>query len=70
MGFTCSIKFNGTSLINIISTTTEADSEEFVDDVDSNYPVNSVYSNNGDIVCNDEKSVSEDSNNESVRSKH
>ena len=70
MGFTCSFTFNGTSPTNITSTTTEADTEEFVDDVNSEYPVNSVYSNNGDIDIDDEESVLKDSDNKSVRSEH
>ena len=68
--FTCSFTFSGTSPTNITSTTTEADIEEFADDVNSEYPVNSVYSNNGDIDINDEESVLEDSDNESVRLEH
>ena len=52
---------------NITSTTTEADTEEIADDVNSEYPVNSVYSNNGDIDSDDEESVLEDSDNELVR---
>lgn len=55
---------------NITSTTTEADTKEFVDDVNREYPVNSVYSNNRDIDIIDEESVLEDSGNESVRSEH
>lgn len=55
---------------NITSTTTEADTKEFVDDVNREYPVNSVYSNNRDIDIIDEESVLEDSDNESVRSEH
>ena len=70
MGFTCSFTFDGTSPKNITSTTTEADTEEFVDDVNSEYPVNSAYSNNGDIDIDDVESVFEDSDNESVRSEH
>ena len=70
MGFTCSFAFNGTSPTNITYTTTEAHTEEFVDDVNSKYPVNSVYSNNGDIDIDDEESVLEDSDNKSVRSEH
>ena len=49
---------------------TEADTEEFADDVNSEYPVNSVYSNNGDIDIDDEESVLEHSDNESVRLEH
>ena len=70
LGFTCSFTFSGTSPTNITSTTTEADIEEFADDVNSEYPVNSVYSNNGDIDINDEESVLEDNDNESVRLEH
>ena len=55
---------------NITSTTIEADTEEFLDDVNNEYPVNIVYSNNGDIDIDDEESVLEDSANESVRSEH
>ena len=67
LGFTCSFTFSGTSPTNIRSTTTEADTEEIADDVNSEYPVNSVYSNNGDIDSDDEESVLEDSDNELVR---
>ena len=49
---------------------TEADTEEFADDVNGEYPVNSVYSNNGDIDIDDEESVLEHSDNESVRLEH
>ena len=55
---------------NITSTTIEADTEEFLDDVNNEYPVNIVYSNNGDIDIDDEENVLEDSANESVRSEH
>ena len=67
LGFTCSFTSSGTSPTNIRSTTTEADTEEIADDVNSEYPVNSVYSNNGDIDSDDEESVLEDSDNELVR---
>ena len=67
LGFTCSFTFSGTSPTNITSTTTEADTEEIADDINSEYPVNSVYSNNGDIDSDDEESVLEDSDNELVR---
>ena len=70
MGFTCSFTSSGTSPTNIRSTTTEADTEEIADDVNSEYPVNSVYSNNGDIDIDDEESVLEDSDMESVRLEH
>ena len=68
LGFTCSFTFTGISPTNIISSTTEADTEEFADDVNSKYHVNSVYSNNGDIDINDEESELKDSDNKSVRS--
>ena len=55
---------------NITSTTIEADTEEFLDDLNNEYPVNSVYSNDGDIDIDDEESVLEDSDNELVRSEH
>ena len=70
LGFTCSFTFSGTSPTKITSTTTEADTEEFAEDVNSEYPVNSVYSNNGDIDIDDEESVLEDSDDESVRLEH
>ena len=70
LGFTCSFTFSGTSPTKITSTATEADTEEFAEDVNSEYPVNSVYSNNGDIDIDDEESVLEDSDVESVRLEH
>ena len=70
LGFTCSFTSSGTSPTNITSTMTEADTEEFADDVNGEYPVNSVYSNNGDIDIDDEESVLEHSDNESVRLEH
>ena len=70
LGFTCSFTFSGTSPTNMASTMTEADTEEFADDVNSEYPVNSAYSNNGDIHSDDKESVLEDSDNELVRLEH
>ena len=70
LGFTRSFTFSGTSSTKITSTTTEADTEEFAEDVNSEYPVNSVYSTNVDIDIDDEESVLEDSDDESVRLEH
>ena len=64
MGFTCSFTFNGTSRTNVTSTTIEADTEKFVDYVNSKYPVDSVYSNDDDTDIDGEEGMLEDSDNE------
>ena len=56
--------------MNITSTTIDTDTKEFLDDVNSEYPVNSAYSNNADIDIDDEEGVPKDSENESVMSEH
>ena len=50
-----------------ITTTIEADIEEFVDDIDNKYPVNrvdSVHSNTVDLDIDDKESVLKGSDNE------
>ena len=64
LGFTCSFTFNGTSRTNVTSTTIEVDTEKFVDYVNSKYPVDSVYSNDGDTDIDGEDGMLEDSDNE------
>ena len=53
-----------------VTTTIEADIEEFVDDTDNRYPfkrVDSLHSKNDNLDIDDEESVLKDSDNELVK---